>query len=228
MAEIKSDKRRLLTRLAAELAVIVVGVLIALWADSQVAERADRRIEANRVAALRENVEATRERLDQELEQTESARAALTEIARADDARAIARRSDLVLSGLLYGPMFTPEMNVYLDLKSSGDLALLRSADLRQSLARMDATFEQLSTLQSDLMLVQQLNIDPFVIRELDLGTTFGPYLGLEDLPAAPGEPNFDLRTMRNLALFKLDFVEQLTALYRESLEVLDEVEEAM
>ncbi|MEL7372957.1 MAG: hypothetical protein AAGJ36_00710, partial [Pseudomonadota bacterium] len=48
-------------RLIAELAIIVLGVLIALWADGWVADRQDRKKEAARIAALRDNVVATRE-----------------------------------------------------------------------------------------------------------------------------------------------------------------------
>jgi hypothetical protein len=63
MSETPRQGPGLLTHLGAELAVIVLGVLIALWADGWVAARADREIERNRVEALRDNVAATRIRL---------------------------------------------------------------------------------------------------------------------------------------------------------------------
>jgi hypothetical protein len=215
-------------RLGTELAVIVLGVLLALWADGWVAGRAARNEEVSRVAALRENVVATRERLNRALEQSVSVREALTTTAQWTEIRGMAGREELVGNGLLYGPVFTPELNVYADLKSSGDLALLRSTDLRQALARMDATFEELALLQADITMVQQLTIDPFVIREFDLGPIVGPWVGLEDLPRQPGIPDFDLRLMRNLSLFKLDLIEQEITGYRKAMQVLDEVDQAM
>lgn len=228
MSETRPRTTRLFARLSAELGIIVLGVLIALWADGCVAERADRAAEANRIEALRDNVTATRDRLHRALDESSSAREALAATARWTEASAVADRADLVEAGLLYGPSFTPELNVYADLKNSGELALLRSADLRQALARMDAAFEQLELLQADLVLVQQLNFDPFVIRELDLGPALGPVVGLEDLPANGAAPDPDLRVLRNLALFKLDLVEQEIRSYRAALEALDAVEEAM
>lgn len=218
----------MLGRLVAELLVIVLGVLLALWADGWVAERSERRVEASRVAALRENVTATRARLDQALDEATSAQSALTTTARWTDASDVAGREHRVGVGLLYGPVFTPELNVYMDLKSSGDLALLRSDDLRQALARMDAKFEELALLQADMVMVQQLNIDPYVIREFDLGPIVGPWVGLDDLTEAPATPAFDIREFRNLSLFKLDLVEQEIQTYREAMDALDDVEEAI
>jgi hypothetical protein len=228
MSENQPKWRSLLARLGAELAVIVLGVLIALWADGWVAERADREVERNRVEALGDNVRATRIRLEDAREQAEVARESLAELARLADATFVAERVDRMMVGFLFGPIFTPEINVYADLKNSGDLALLTSGELRQALARMDAQFEQLALLQSDLTTVQQLNFDPVVVREFSLGPTLGPSLGLGNLPADAGAPAVDLRVLRNLALFKLDLVVQLLEGYSEASEALDAVERAM
>lgn len=217
-----------LARLAAELAVIVLGVLLALWADGWVAERRDRAVERSRVEALRDNLEATRERLQDAREEAASAREALTLIAYWEDPAEAAERQDVISSGLLFGPAFTPEMNVYDDLKSSGDLALLRNGGLRQALARMDATFEQLALIQADLTMVQQLNFDPFVVREFSLAGALGPILDLDGLPTDAVVPDFDMRVLRNLALFKLDLVTQLLDLYEDAFDVMRQVEEAM
>lgn len=217
-----------LARLGAELAVIVLGVLIALWADGWVAERRDRAVERSRIEALMDNVAATRERLRAAQELARSAREALTLIVYWEDAEEVGRHQDLISSGLLFGPVFTPEINVYADLKNSGDLALLRSADLRQALARMDATFEELDLLQADLTMVQQLNFDPFLLREFPLAGTLGPFLGLEGLPADAVATDFDLRLIRNLALFKLDLIAQVLAGYDDAFDVLRLVEAAL
>jgi hypothetical protein len=228
MNESRSSRPGLAMRLGAELAIIVVGVLLALWADAWVGARADRRIEHNRVEALRDNVVASRGRLESASEEAQAAYDALAEIAYWQDPARVSEREDLVLQGFLFGPVFTPEVNLYADLKSSGDLALLTNVDLRQAPARMDATFEQLDLLQADLTMVQQLNFDPFVVREFALGATMGPYLGLEDLPADAPSPDVDPRILRNLALFKLDLVEQLMAKYADAADALDAVEAAM
>jgi hypothetical protein len=218
----------LVARMSAELGIIVLGVLIALWADGWVAERADREVERNRIEALRDNLDATRARLTDAAEEARAAQEALESIAYWRDVTTVGQQQELVLFGLLFGPVFTPETNVYADLKNSGDLGLLTSPELRQALAHMDAVLEQLALLQSDLTMVQQLNFDPFVVRAFDLGQTMGPFLGLEELPSAGPAPELDMRLLRNLALFKLDLVIQLGNQYEKVAAALDAVERAM
>ena len=99
---------------------------------------------------------------------------------------------------------------------------------LRQALARMDSTFERLALLQADMVMVRQLNIDPYVIREFDLGPIVGPWVGIDDLTGESAPPDVDIRVSRNLSLFKLDLVEQEIRTYREAMEALDEVENAI
>lgn len=225
MSDNRPRWRPLLIRLSTELAVIVAGVLIALWADGWVTERADREIERSRIEALLDNVHATRARLQEASEDARSARDALITTAYRSDPT---QGEDVVIHGLVFGSVFTPEMNVYADLKSSGDLALLTNGALRQALARMDAAFEQLALLQDDLVTVQQLNFDPFLLREFALGGTLGPLLGLGDLPLDPPPSSVDVRVLRNLALFKLDLVSQLLSQYSAAMEALNAVEAAM
>lgn len=216
-------------RLGSELAVIILGVLVALWADGWVQQSAGRRVEASRIVALGDNVSATRARLAEALDDAESAAAALRVIASWEAVPELDEGTeDLLLRALLFGPGFTPEINVYIDLKSSGDLGLLRSAELRQALARMDATLEQLRFLQDDIITVQQLNYDPFVVETLSLDGGFANYLGVVGVPRGPITVPGDLRLLRNLALFKLDLVSQLVGKLSETAQTLDAVEEAL
>jgi gluconolactonase len=225
----KSEKSpSLLGRLLAELGVIVLGVLIALWADGWVSDRAERRVEASRIEALRDNIDGTRARLVDARAEADDADAALREIVTWADPDQAVRDAGVVLRGLFFGPVFAPELNVYTDLKNSGDLALLRNAGLRQALAKMEASFDRLFLLQSDLVAVQQLRYDPYVLSEFSLSETLGPYvLGLDDLPRDPS-PTPNMRELRNLALFKLDLVTQLRRAYDDVDSALDEVEQQM
>ena len=216
--------KRWVGRLGAELGVIIVGVLIALWADGWVSDRADRRVEASRIEALRDNLSGTRARLDDARTEAVSSQEALQRMVRWTAVSEALEQDGTVLRGLLYGPAFAPELNVYTDLKNSGDLALLRNAGLRQALARMEATLDRLHLLQADLITVQQLRYDPFVLENFALVRSLGPFLGLEDLPEDPS-PTPDLRELRNLALFKLDLVTQLLDAYADAEASIDDVE---
>ena len=218
--------RGVLPRMAAELAVIVVGVLIALSADGWVSSMTDRSIEAARARALQDNVNETLARLEAAQHEVAAAREALRLLASRDSLTSTDVDQPLI-DGLLYGPSFSPEMNVYDDLKSSGELALLKSSELRQALAKMDANFETVRLVQADLIVVQQLNLDPFIIAELNLGRLLGPYLGLDATPQSwsrsPG-----IERVRNLAVFKLDLISELSLRYDEAEAALRVVDVAL
>lgn len=215
-----------LIRLGGELIVIVVGVLIALWADGWVAERSTRRVEAARVAALRANVTETISRLSRARAGAERASDALRVLA-STQAGTAPLADSVIAIGLLYGTAeFSPEMNVYEDLKSSGELALLRNGRLRAALARMEAALERVRLHQADLLSVQQLTYDPFAIAELDLVRLIGPSLSIESDGRGPTHSP-DLIQVRNLAVFKLNMVVDLLALYDEAEATLVEALEA-
>jgi hypothetical protein len=208
--------RGLLGRLGAEFAVVVLGVTIALWADGWVADRRDRAVEVARLVALQDNVSGTLAKLREASDNAAEAAAALRELVSLqqhdlhdDDVL------KLLLSGLFYGSTFYPELNVYDDLKSSGELALLTNPVLRRSLATMDARLEQVQLVLADLATVQQLNMDSYLINRLDLLPLLGPYTGLDNIAQDTGlDLGFtsDLE-FRNLVLFKFDL---LTGLKRD------------
>ena len=208
--------REVLGRLAAEFAVVVLGVTLALWADGWVAERHDRAVEAARLIALQDNISGTLVELRGEIDNAAEAAAALRKLVSLqqhglDDDDVL----KLLLAGLFYGSTFYPELNVYDDLKNSGELALLTNPGLRRSLATMDAQLEQVQLAQADLATVQQLNMDSFLINRLDLLPLIGPYTGLDNIAQ---DARLDLGftselIFRNLVLFKFDLV---TGLERE------------
>lgn len=78
MGDTRPKWRGVLARSFFELAIIGLEVLIALWADGSVARRPDRRIEVSRVAALGDNVTASRIRLGDAMEEAKAAHEALT------------------------------------------------------------------------------------------------------------------------------------------------------
>ena len=207
-----------MARLAAELAVVVLGVTIALWADGWVAERSDRAIETARLEALYDNIVGTLAELDMARDGAAGAAAALRKLIsfRPGD-QPNEEVEQLLRYGLLYGTSFHPELNVYDDLKNSGELALLTNPEIRQSLATMDVRLEIVEYARVDLMRVQQLNVDPYMIENLNLRSLFGPITGLPDTPE---NSKLDLEFMsdvkfRNVVLFKLDLVTFLEGTFK-------------
>jgi len=214
------DWRRPLVRLAAEFLVVVLGVTIALWADGWVAERNDRAVEAARLGALQDNVNVTLADLREARDNARGAAAALRKLMSLqehdshDD-----EMEELLRYGLTYGPNFFPELNVYDDLKNSGELALLTNPELRRSLASMEARLELARFVQSDLITIMQLNFDSYLITHFDLRWLYGPLTGLAQMTDAS---EIDLGFMsgmkfQNLLVFKLDMIEQVDAAFQKT-----------
>jgi hypothetical protein len=202
--------RRLALRAAAELGVIVIGVTIALWADGWASKRNDRARETARLHALRVNVDDTLTELRGARADLTTAAAALRDLA--SPSRVERDDGDLeraMLQGYFFGSDFAPELSVYDDLKSSGELSLLTNAELRRALSAMDSRIERLGLALADMATVQQLNLDSYLIRRVDLVPILGGLLQVEP-PAAETVTDFSFTAdpeFRNLVLFKLDLV---------------------
>ena len=196
-----------------EVALIVIGVTVALWADSWVAERGDRSRELARLAALHDDTSKTLAALTAERGEALAAAEALRKILVYEPPyRSSPELLALLRHGLLYGPQFHPELSVYQDLKSSGELALLTNAELRQALSGMAASLERLRLAQADVIMVQQLNVDSYMMEHIDLRTLLAATAGLEP-PGGGNEASYDYISdiaFQNRLLFKLDLVSLL------------------
>ena len=223
--------RQLGTRLLAELAVVVLGVTIALWADGWAAERRERAVEVARLRALQDNITETLAALDAAREEAGGASTALRELlTRAPSAWEAEGLQEAVLYGATYGPSFTSEMDVYEDLKSSGELALLTDPEVRRSLSAVESRLEMVEASQADLAFVQQLNLDTYLMDRTDLRPLFREWLDLEDALGGVA-PNFDFVTDRdfvNRALFKLDLIRYLDSEYEDAEEALNAARDAI
>ena len=213
--------RKALGRLAAEFSVVVLGVTIALWADGWVAERSDRTIEAARLTALQDNVNVSLTGLSEARAYADGAADALRKLASLEyRERPEGNLKELLRYGLLYGSTFYPELNVYDDLKSSGELALLTNPELRRSLATMDSRLELMRIAQADLVAVQQLNVDAYMIDQLDLSSFYGPLK--IDLAFTSD------RKFRNIVLLKLDLVTQIELVFQNLENALEAVRQSI
>ena len=217
--------RQFLVRSSAEFGIVVLGVTMALWADGCVSERADRVEEEARLFGLRDNVSETVEEIRAERSSANGAIEAIRELLTAASEEDVQEAT--VRYAFWYGAAFSPELNVYDDLKNSGELALLTSSDLRNALARMDTRIRQVEFAQSDLLTVQQLNVDTYMIEHVDMQRFIGEQLGVPTGQAAEVDLAFvDDREFRNRMLMKLDLVLQLEQALADAEEALVEVDE--
>ncbi len=205
---------------AAEVALIFLGVTIALWADAWVGEQRDVQRESARLTALYADTEDTLEALSTAHTQASGAATALRKILGLQPPyEPYEEILGLLRHGLLFGLTFHPEMSVYDDLKSSGELALLTNPELRRALSNMDSGLERLRLTQSDLTTVQQLNVDSYMVDHMDLVSFYGELTGLDQASDAPRSDLEFLgdREFLNRVVLKLDLVTQLEAALAET-----------
>jgi len=216
--------QELSVRLSAEFAIVVLGVTVALWTDSWVADRADREEEIRRLRALQDNIAETLTDIREERESISSAADALHSLLSIQKTPTVQHIEDLGY-GLLYGPVFTPELNVYDDLKHSGELALLTNGDVRRSLAKMDSRLGILQLAMSDLSNVQQLEIDSYIVNETEMRFFYGKHIGIE-LKTVDKESDLgftsDIR-FQNRVLLKLDLISELETRFEDAESALEE-----
>jgi hypothetical protein len=227
--------RRDASRLAVQVLVVGIGVGLALWADGWRDSRVERRTESARLQALQRNVQVTARAVA-------VLRVDAREIAAALDSL-LAPETDpqsadpgamrlLLMRGFLDVPILDAELAVYRDLQSSGELSLLKDARVREALSAMDTRYERLRGHLSDLLTVQQMNVDPFLIARVNIPSLVG---GETESRGGGDGSSFALdpelrrdRTFRNVAAFKLDILWVVDGSAEDLAAALDDVARAV
>jgi hypothetical protein len=152
---------------AGELSVIIVGVLIALWADQWWAELQDKRTERAYLAALTEDIDVSLTSLERNLNNISRLRDAASSVLNTDGQH---HRKNATLFGLaLFEIDFVDHrLASYQDLQNTGRLGLIRDKRIRDGLAEVERMLEQLSAAQNDLVGLHHSVIDPFLARQAE------------------------------------------------------------
>lgn len=131
-----NENRRLMARrVAGEFAVIVVGVLVALWIDAGWAWRQDRQQERALIADLRSDYGANRSSLQQVLVAQRRAADVTRRILTVGVDGLSTDSVDALFGAMLNVPTFNPRSGALNSALGSGRIRLLRSQDLRSALA---------------------------------------------------------------------------------------------
>ena len=231
MASISERWHEYVGRIGIEFLIVVLGVTVALWADSWVAERANRDKEVARLHGLLDNVSSSLIDLRAERENASGAAEALQRLVRyAAKPVPDNELGDLLQYAFLYGSSFSAELNVYEDLKNSGELALLSNTELRQALAKMDSRLVQVKLAQSDLMAVMHDNFDSYWAKHADMRLVYAGVSGFEGF-AQDGEADYRFvldPEFRNRMMLKLDLVLWITYSLKDAEDALLNVENAI
>jgi hypothetical protein len=170
------ERKALLRRGLGELAIVVLGVLIALWADGLRQDRADRDAEVEYLESLGDDFSISLTQLDSVLaehrDQIGSLESLLSEDLAAQPADSLRR---WVRQGLWSIVEWSPQVSTLRDLQASGDLRVLQDNTLRRALAELDRTLGLGAVEHADFTAVQHQLIDPFLAQALDVPELFSP-----------------------------------------------------
>lgn len=156
----------------AELAIIVVGILLALTADDWWTERQERTEELEILGAISRDIAITRDRIQTTHDYLQSLLADLRKLSEGSSGPA-ATQSDLELARMLNAlwdsPPISVQMSAYEEVKNSGRLRLIGSAELRRALAEYDRRLQDARQQHAEAFQNQHLKLDPYLIENVQL-----------------------------------------------------------
>ena len=156
-----------------ELAIIIAGVLIALWADQWWTDRQDLKTQSTYLAALNDDINETVAALRTLMDEFANWRDAAATLSQFDgrqtDLPPQAVLFDLISRGLFQVASLETRLAAYEDLKTTGRLGLISDAALRRNLAEVDQMLQDVRTAESDLWESQHISVDPFLVARTDM-----------------------------------------------------------
>ena len=155
-----------------ELAIIIAGVLIALWADQWWTDRQDLKTQGTYLAALDDDISKTVDSLRELVSDLEAWRDAASTLSRwpqDEPAPAAEEITVMIGKGLFQMASLETRLAAYEDLKTTGRLGLISDADLRRNLAQVDQLLQDIRTSEADLWATQHITIDPYLLAHTDM-----------------------------------------------------------
>ena len=193
-----------------ELLIVVVGVLIALWANAAWQNHTDRQAERDHLVALRGDFEASLRLLDSTAVLKDRQAAYLRRLLEGG------ARSGGVDSAEVWAHLglwnivdFQPQLSSLRDLEASGDVRLIQGIELRRVLADIDHLSNQWQVEQADFTATQQRLIDPHLVEDLDLAHVLSSEKGVPR-PIGPDRTDWrvlETRPWKSRIAFKLALI---------------------
>lgn len=182
-------------RAIAEIAIIIVGVLIAFQVENWRIERDAKEQEAAQLAALRADFLENASRLEEVIalqEEIVAAQSRLLRIASRIEARPGKEELNRLITTSQSFFRLKAVMGAYRSLESSGDLRLLRNAELRAALAEFADTLGD-GYEDEDVGTLLRVQMFASMSKSVNVLTTFSAnYGGFEWLPEISESPDFD------------------------------------
>lgn len=168
-----SNPKLLLIRSAAELGIIIAGVLLALAANNWWSDRMDRIEEREILHAISEDLDATTDLLKDATNNMTTVIEAIRILSEGTTGPA-RDLSDEALKPVLWRgvwetPGFRVQMSAYGEVEQSGRMRLLEDPELRRALARYDQLYNEASESRDDAFQHQTTKVDPYIIKMFEV-----------------------------------------------------------
>ncbi|MFZ9039922.1 MAG: DUF6090 family protein [Gammaproteobacteria bacterium] len=156
-----------------EILMIVVGINVALWFESWFQDFQDAEIEERYLADLRDDLLSDIKNLDIVIR---SGEAKLKQVAQfIDQMPTIAELSPEEQAQAIYTPpnyqFFVPSDFTYRSMQESGDFRLLRNAEIKKSILRLDRRHKDIAMLQKNYLQAMDDGYIPLMMNSFDIAT---------------------------------------------------------
>jgi hypothetical protein len=207
--------KSLLLRGAAEVLIIAAGIILAISAESWWQDRGDRLLESRHLAALQDDLVASLALID-EVKEAQDAQASYLSLLLQSDA-ADARPQELrlwLVDGVFSIATYRPQVAALEDLESSGQMQIIRNAEIRRSLASLRQKMDRYDGIQDDMIASQQALIDQYLVNNLDLVNILAETGDSGVTPVIP--ETLQSRAFRSRVAFKLGLRQLVASALRE------------
>ena len=161
------------TNLLLEILMIVIGINVALWFESWFQDLQDAEIEERYIADLREDLLTDIKNLDFVIESAEAKSQrtlrfielmpTIAELSHEEQAQAIYTPSNY--------QFFVPSDFTYRSMQESGDFRLLRNAEIKKSILRLDRRHKDIALLQKNYLQAMDDGYIPLMMNRFDIAT---------------------------------------------------------
>jgi hypothetical protein len=156
-----------------EILMIVVGINVALWFESWFQDLQDAEIEERYLADLRDDLLTDIKNLDIVIR---SGEAKLQQVAQfIDQMPTIADLSPEEQAQAIYTPpnyqFFVPSDFTYRSMQESGDFRLLRNAEIKKSILKLDRRHKDIAVIQKNYLQAMDDGYIPLMMNSFDIAT---------------------------------------------------------
>lgn len=161
------------TNLLLDVLMIVIGINVALWFEGWFQDMQDAEIEEEYIADLRDDLLADVESLDRVIKSGEAKSQRTEKII--ELMPGIAELSPEELAQAIFTPsnylFFTPSDFTYRSMQESGDFRLLRNAEIKKSILRLDRRHREIALLQKNFLQALDDSYIPLMMNRFDIAT---------------------------------------------------------